>query len=189
MIAWHQHPLIQTAARILRQGGVVAYPTEAVWGLGCDPFNPDAVERILRLKRRPRRKGLIVIAADTAQIAPFIAHLGDDQRNILMDSWPGPNTWLVPNAGAAPDWLTGDFPSLALRVTDHPVAAALCRAYGGPLVSTSANPQGLPPARDRLNVRRYFGHRLDRVTPGEVGKRAQPSQIRDLLTGQMVRPG
>jgi L-threonylcarbamoyladenylate synthase len=186
---WHRHPRILQAARLIHQGGVIAYPTEAVWGLGCDPFDLQAVERILQLKQRPMHKGLIMIAADMQQIAPFIAHLDDIQRQKLKNSWPGPITWLIPNPGLVPYWVTGDFPSFALRVTDHPVAAGLCRAFGRPIISTSANPQGRPPARDKLNLRRYFHNSLDWIAPGEVGQRQQPSEIRDLLTGQLVRPG
>lgn len=189
MSHWSRHPRIQHTARILHQGGVVAYPTEAVWGLGCDPFDLDCVETILELKNRPMQKGLILIAADIGQMEPFIDHLDDIQRQRLKNSWPGPVTWLVPNNGHAPYWITGDFSSVALRVTDHPVAAALCRAYGGALVSTSANPQGKAPARNRIDLRRYFGTELNAIAPGEVGARANPSEIRDLLTGQVVRPG
>lgn len=189
MTDWSRHPRIQLAVHKILCRGVVAYPTEAVWGLGCDPFDSRAVEHLLELKQRPESKGLILIAGDMDQISPFIDHLDDLQRQRLRNSWPGPVTWLVPRNHRAPDWITGNSPSLALRVTDHPVAAGLCRALGGPVVSTSANLQGRPPARSRLDLRRHFGDSLDAITPGEVGNRANPSEIRDLLTGQVVRPG
>jgi L-threonylcarbamoyladenylate synthase len=189
MSHWSRHPRIQYTAKILLQGGVVAYPTEAVWGLGCDPFDLESVNELLQLKERPVNKGLILIAANMDQLEPYIDHLDDIQRQRMKNTWPGPITWLVPSNHHAPPWITGDFTSLALRVTDHPVAAALCRAYGGALVSTSANIQGRPAARNRADLRRYFGNALDAIAPGEVGTHAKPSEIRDLLTGQIVRPG
>lgn len=188
MLDWSTNPRIQWLAQCLYRGGVVAYPTEAVWGLGCDPFNEEAVQQLLALKDRPVEKGVILIAADISQIEPFISHLDDIQRQRLKNSWPGPVTWLVPNNGLVPPWITGDSPAVALRVTNHPVAAGLCRAFRGPLVSTSCNPAGKPPARSIHEVRRYFGNELDGISNGLVGKRASPSEIRDLLTGQIVRP-
>ena len=188
MLNWSINPRVRLAGQLLRQGGVVAYPTEAVWGLGCNPFNLDAVERLLDLKQRPMEKGLILIAANIQQLEPFIYHLDDLQRQRLKNTWPGPNTWLVPVNDMVPYWLSGHFNSIALRVTAHPVAAGLCRAFGGPLVSTSCNPQGRAPARSIHEVNRYFGGELDAITSGQVGKRANPSCIRDLLTGEILRP-
>ncbi|MDO3381711.1 L-threonylcarbamoyladenylate synthase [Gilvimarinus algae] len=187
MAGWLSHSGIQRAARVLRAGGVVAYPTEAVWGLGADPANAGAIDRLLSLKHRQRSKGLILIAADVEQVSPWLERLTPSERATLLDTWPGPNTWLVPNHGLASPWVTGDHQSVALRVTAHPVAAALCRAFGGPLISTSANPQGRPAARTALQVRRYFGAALDDIAPGRTGQRRQPSQIRDLATGHTLR--
>lgn len=186
---WSLNPRIGFAAQQMWHGGVVAYPTEAVWGLGCNPFNQDAVLRLLDLKQRPVNKGLILLAADISQFEPFIYHLDDIQRQRIKNTWPGPVTWLVPNNGVAPRWITGDYTGVALRVTNHPVAAALSRAFGAPIVSTSCNTQGRRPARNAFDVHRYFGDELDAITPGAVGKRANPSEIRDLMTGEIVRPG
>lgn len=189
MTDWSLNPRIRIAARIMKKGGVIAYPTEAVWGLGCNPFDYPAVDRLLALKDRSVDKGLILIATDMTQIEPFIDHLDDLQRQRLKNSWPGPVTWLVPDNGVAPEWIIGKFTSLALRVTDHPIAAALCKSFGGPIVSTSANPQGCSPARDQLTLRRYFGQQLDGITCGGIGKRSKPSEIRDLTSGDVLRPG
>ena len=189
MLEWSLNPRVQFAARQMRLGGVVAYPTEAVWGLGCNPFDEVAVMDLLALKDRPVEKGVILLAADIRMFEPFLVHLDDLQRQRLKNSWPGPYTWLVPNNGLAPPWVTGNFPSVALRVTDHLVAAGLSRAFGGPIVSTSCNPAGMKPARTIDQVRRYFGNQLDAVTSGQVGARAAPSEIRDLLTGEIIRPG
>lgn len=183
----HQH--IAQAAAVLNSSGVVAYPTEAVWGLGCDPFCATAVERILVMKHRAQGKGLILIAASIQQFQPFLAGLLPKYRDQLDASWPGAQTWLVPNNHVAPPWVTGGRDTLALRVTDHPVAAALCHKFGGPLVSTSANPHGLPPAKSVLKVKLYFRDKLDYLVPGLLGKSNKPTPIKHLITGETIRLG
>ena len=180
---------LRIAARVVRAGGLIAYPTEAVYGLGCDPRNERAVKRLLALKRRSVHKGLILIAADFAQLEPFLQPLPPSDRARLAATWPGPQTWLVPAKSGVPRWLTGQHDTLAVRVTGHPLAAALCRSCGHPLVSTSANVSARPPARSALAVRRQFGWRLDYVLPGPTGSRAKPTAIQDLRTGQVVRGG
>jgi L-threonylcarbamoyladenylate synthase len=180
---------IQQAAQAAKAGEVIAYPTEAVWGLGVDPANEQALERLLTLKSRPPSKGLILIAANVAQVAPWLDPLSPAQRAQLESSWPGPVTWLVPNRGIASSWVTGQFATVALRVTAHPDVQALCLAFGGPLVSTSANPQGLAPARSRAQVTRYFGKQVKVLKSAQLGSRSQPSEIRDLATGRIQRPG
>ncbi len=180
------HPKVQIAAAQLAAGGVMAYPTEAVWGLGCDPFNGDAVARVLALKRRPVAKGLILVAATFEQLDFLLFDLGGAQQRMLKDSWPGPNTWLVPHRDRVPDWVCGQHATVGVRVSAHPLVRALCSAYGGPLVSTSANPQGLPPARWGFQARRYFGVTIGYL-PGTVNHGAKPSVIRDLITGATLR--
>ena len=181
----------ETAATRLRRGGLVAYPTEAVWGLGCDPFDADAVQRLLDLKRRPAAKGMIVIAADLAQALPHLLwhDLPETRRDAILASWPGPNTWLIPCKPGVPDWLRGDHDTLAVRITAHPVAAALCRAFGGVLVSTSANRAGEPPARHFDELPADLLVQLDGWLEGETGGLAQPSTIRDARNGGIVRGG
>ncbi len=164
----------------------MAYPTEAVWGLGCDPFNGDAVARVLALKQRPLAKGLILVAATFEQLDFLLCDLSEAQSRTLKDSWPGPNTWLVPHHGRIPVWVCGQHATVAVRVSAHPLVRALCTAYGGPLVSTSANPQGLPPARWGFQARRYFGATIGYL-PGAVDHNAKPSVIRDLITGATLR--
>ena len=172
----------------LRAGQIIAYPTEAVFGLGCDPCNVTAVRRLLAIKRRPVSKGLILIAATLAQLEPFIEPLDAVFRARLEATWPGPLTWLVP-ARQAPGWLRGTHATLAVRVTAQPLAAALCRAWGGPLVSTSANLSGRPPARNALAVRRHLGNQVDYLVPGATGGATRPTEIRDLQSGQIIRAG
>jgi len=180
---WH----LRRACRVLRHGGVIAYPTEAVYGLGCDPFDGEVVTRLLELKGRPRHKGLVLIAAELGQVEGMLQGLDEEIRARLAATWPGFVTWVLPARATLPRWLTGRHASLAVRVTAYPPAAALCRAYGGPLVSTSANPSGLRPARNALTVRRYFGGVLDYIVPGSVGGEARPSVILDGRTGAAVR--
>jgi L-threonylcarbamoyladenylate synthase len=174
-------------ARIVREGGVIAYPTEAVWGLGCDPWNEMAVERLLALKDRPVHKGLILVADNIRQFDFLLDDLPERWIDRLASTWPGPNTWLVPHQGLLPEWISGQHDTVALRVSDHPLVRDLC-ALTGPLVSTSANPAGRPSARSRLRVEQYFHQQLDGVLGGALGGRRNPSLIRDLRSGDVVRP-
>ncbi len=176
---------LRTAARVLRRGGVVAYATEYCFGLGCDPFNREAVLRLLRIKRRPVHKGLIVLAATVDQLGTLVQSVPAAVRC----TWPGPNTWLLEPTANVPRWLTGRHPRLAVRVTAHPQAAALARAAGMAIVSTSANRAGQRPARTEREVRRRFGQAIDYVLPGHVGSAPAPTPIRDAVTGELVRPG
>ena len=173
----------------MRQGGVIAYPTEAVWGLGCDPWNAHAVARLLDLKQRDPAKGLILVAGNLQQAQPWLQQLSITQQQKLKDSWPGPVTWLVPDESIAPPWVRGEHASVALRVSNHPVVQSLCAAFGGPIVSTSANPAGKAAARTAFDVRRYFGVMLDAIVPGETGGRSRPTEIRDAITGEIARHG
>lgn len=180
---------LRAAARVVKSGGLIAYPTEAVYGLGCDPRNEKAVRRLLTLKRRPVRKGLILIAASFEQLEPFLHPLTLSDRARLAATWPGPYTWLIPTRPDTPRWLRGRHETLAVRVTAHPLAAALCQACEHPLVSTSANLSGRPPARTALAVRRQLGTAIDYLLPGPTGGAAQPTEIRDLRTGRRIRGG
>jgi L-threonylcarbamoyladenylate synthase len=175
------------AAHWIARGGLVAYPTEAVYGLGCDPLDGVAVRRLLALKGRSEDKGLILIAADWAQIEPFVLDLDAERMAAIRTTWPGPVTWLLPARRETPRWITGDHATLAVRVTAHPLAAALCRRWGGPLVSTSANRAARPPARSALAVRRTLRRGLHYVLTGPCGGAARPSSIRDGATGAVLR--
>jgi L-threonylcarbamoyladenylate synthase len=179
---------LRRAKRILGAGGLIAYPTEAVYGLGCDPLNPEAVLKLLELKRRPVDKGLILIAADFQQLGAFIADPPGGRLRAALRTWPGPTTWVFPAAEGVPSWLTGGHPGLAVRVTAHPLASALCRCWGGALVSTSANHSGRPPARSPLRVRQLFPSGLGLLLHGRLGSASRPTPIRDLLSGKQLRP-
>lgn len=177
------------AAALLRRGGVLAYPTEAVFGLGCDPHDRAAFERLFALKQRPSTQGVLLIAADFDQVERYIdltAVPGDVLRQV-RDSWPGPYTWVFPRSATLPDWVAGTHAGVALRVTAHAPAAALCRAFGGALVSTSANPHGQPPARAAQTVAEYFGDALDGLLDAPLAGQTSPTTIRDALTGVIIR--
>jgi L-threonylcarbamoyladenylate synthase len=178
---------LQAAVHALHSGGVIACPTEAVWGLSCDPGNETAVTRLLELKRRPLSKGLILVAASQSQFGSLLAGLPGEQCDRLAASWPGPATWLLPHRNRVPGWIHGEHETVAIRVSDHPVVRALCQAWGGPLVSTSANPAGRRAAQELFQVRRYFGDKLDYLLPGTVGSHGRPTVIKDLESGQIIR--
>lgn len=186
------HPLnhyIASAIAQLRQGGVIAYPTEGVWGLGCDPANQTAVQRLLAIKQRPVEKGLILIAADAAQLSPFIdmTALTQAQRDRVHASWPGPATWIVPASATAPVWITGSHAGIAVRVSAHPPVASLCRAFGGALVSTSANRTGDPAPTCRAELDPALLALIDGCLAGDTGGQRRPTPIRDARTGMLLR--
>jgi L-threonylcarbamoyladenylate synthase len=177
------------AAALLHDGGVLAYPTEAVFGLGCDPHDQVAFERVFALKQRPPTHGVLLIAADFAQVERYIelAAVPADAMRRVQASWPGPHTWIFPRSAAVPAWVAGGHAGIALRVTAHEPAAALCRAFGGALVSTSANPHGQPPARSAEVVVACFGDELDGLLDAPLGAQATPTVIRDVLSGAIIR--
>lgn len=185
-----QHDLFVPVITALKNQQVIAYPTEAVFGLGCDPDSERAVMALLALKHRPVDKGLILIAADYAQLTPYIddSALSEQQRATIFASWPGPVTWVFPAKPQTQGFLKGRFGSLAVRVTDHPLVQQLCRQFGKPLVSTSANLSGREPCRTVAQVKRQFGEYFP-VLPGNVGGRLKPSEIRDALTDKQIRQG
>ena len=177
------------AAALLRDGGVLAYPTEAVFGLGCDPHDRVAFEQLFELKQRPSTQGVLLIAADFDQVERYIdfAAVPEAVLQQVRASWPGPNTWIFPRSAAVPDWVAGNHAGIALRVTAHAPAVALCRAFGGALVSTSANPHGQPPARAAQVVADYFGDALDGLLDAPLGGQLSPTVIRDALSGAIIR--
>lgn len=183
-------PELEEAVAALNDQQVIAYATEAVFGLGCDPDSDVAVQRLLAIKQRPVEKGLILIAADMTQLLDYIdlSQLSDEQLARVEASWPGPFTWIMPARATTPVWLTGQFETLAVRVTAHPQVQALCLAFGKPLVSTSANLTGEEPARRVTDIGELLASKLAYILPGEVGGQANPSEIKDARTGTVIRP-
>ncbi|MDO8262659.1 MAG: Sua5/YciO/YrdC/YwlC family protein [Gallionella sp.] len=170
----------------LRRGGLIAYPTESCYGLGCDPDNRTAVLRLLKLKQRPQRKGLIVIASSFKQVARFLQPLTPAEQQQLIAAGAQAITFLLPSHHSTPRWLRGSHDTLAVRLTAHPQAALLCRGVNSALVSTSANRSGQRPARTYAQCQRLFGRKVW-VLPGRVGKRKKPSTIRTWADGQIIR--
>lgn len=178
---------INTASIVLHNGGIVAYPTEAVYGLGCDPMNYASVEKLLNIKKRSVNKGLILVAASFDQLEPFIAKLPAGLFNKVMQSWPGPVNWLLPANPAAPEYLRGSHPLQAVRISDHPIVRGLCQHFGGAIISTSANLSSRPPAKSALQARLRFNRQINYVLAGSVGKQNQPCEIRNALNDELVR--
>jgi L-threonylcarbamoyladenylate synthase len=180
---------ISESVAALQRGGVLAYPTEAVWGLGCDPFNEAAVMRLLAIKQREVGKGLILIAGDRAHFDGLLDWnvLPADRVAAVEASWPGPHTWIVPATARVPRWITGAHAGVAVRVSAHPIVAALCEKFGAPLVSTSANRAGEAPAFHRDALDPVLLALLDGVSEGETGGLAAPTAIRDARTGAVLR--
>ena len=179
---------LNLAVRTLNQGGIIAYPTEAVFGLGCFPEDVYSVARILSLKGRSIKKGLILIAASPEQLDSYVDYPDDVVRQKVSASWPGPVTWVLPAAENIPGWISGYKNTVAVRVSAHPTVRALCRE-AGVIVSTSANPARKTPATDTFKVRSYFGNDIDYILSGNTGGKNLPTEIRDAISGNVLRTG
>lgn len=176
-------------ANALNNGEVIAYPTESVFGLGCIPEDEQAVRKILNLKQRPLDKGLIVITDELARIEHwFDDSLSEQQWQHIQSTWPGPITWLIPCNKQCPTWVRGIHTSIAVRIPAFPIARELCTATGSALISTSANPQGQPPAVNAQEVRNYFSDKIDSLDLA-TGGASSVSEIRDAVTEQIIRLG
>lgn len=178
---------IEAAVRALRAGGIVLHPTEAVWGLACDPYDPEAVAGVFTLKQRLPDKGLILVADRFDKLAPLLAPVPDAKMRAAQATWPGPHTWVFPVAPDCPDWLSGGRGTLAIRVSAHPVVQALSAAFGGPLVSTSANRSGRPPPKTLADVDAGLRTTVAVTVTGETGALDRPTPVRDILTGEIFR--
>lgn len=173
------------AIPLVQQGGIIAYPTEAVFGLGCDPFNRSAVEAIYELKDREIGMGMIILIADWSQLSSLTAPITDEQLDRVKATWPGFTTWVFPKAPSLPQWITGDYDSVAIRMSTHPVARIL--STDCPIISTSANKSGRPPATTCEQVLQQFPNGIDAMVSGALGSEPRPSQIYDVLSGKQLR--
>lgn len=176
---------LDEARQYLAQGKIIAYPTEAVYGLGCDPFNQQAVEKLLVLKQRSVTQGLIILIANWSQLAPLIGQLPNRCLDDVHGTWPGPVTWIFPKSNLIPMWVSGQHESIAIRMSAHPVARSLCA--NGPIVSTSANLSGQKPATEVSHLEFQFPQGIDALVAGQLGGALQPSVIYDVLTGRKLR--
>ncbi len=173
-------------ARTFAEGGLFVYPTETVFGLGCNPADRVAVARLLALKGRDVSKGLILIASDRSQLAPWVV-LTDRVRECLSRPSERPTTWLVPATAETPRWIRGEHAAVAVRLSRFPEVVSLCETVGSALISTSANLSGWPTPRQPYTLRRQFQGRVEMVLPGLPGSRGLPSQILACDDGRVVR--
>lgn len=182
---------LSNALKVLNTQGVISYPTEAVFGLGCDPDSPIAIEKVLQLKKRPASKGLILIAANIEQLQHYadFSLLNNEQRDAIQKTWPGPFTWILPAQKSLSKLVSGDFDSVAVRVSEHPVVQQLCCQFGKPIISTSANLSGLAPCTTSQQVKLMFADQplLESIIDAPVSGLANPSQIHDALSGKRLR--
>jgi len=178
---------LRAALKALDSGGVIAYPTEAVYGLGCDPRNAVALQRILDIKSREAHKGFILVAANQGQLEPYLAPIIPAWQALLDAAWPGPVTFVIPSASNVSPLLSGQRDTLAVRVSDHPLVAQLCNAFDGAIVSTSANLSGYSPLTTGHDVEQLFNDSIDAIIDGHVGQLSSPTQIIDARTGQRLR--
>lgn len=183
--------LLDTAAAVtqLRKGQIIAYPTEAVYGLGCDPRNEAAVRKLLALKGRSESAGFVLIAGDYSQLEPWVENCEQSLIKEAMQTWPGPVTWLFPRALSVPDYVAGNHATVAVRITAHQPSRELCDAFGSALISSSANRTAAEPARSSAKVEEYFADELGGILEGPLGNATRPSEIRDLVSGKVIRKG
>lgn len=181
---WQAH----FASHVLRQGGVIAHPTEAVWGLACHPFSEASVDTLLALKGRPAEKGLILVSAEVEHFSALLEPLSSTMKARFYAAQQRPTTWIIPDdENIMPAWIKGEHKGVAVRVSRHPDVAVLSRFFKGPVISSSANPSGKKPAMTVREVRQYFQARVDYVLSGSLGNALRPSQIIDLKTGAVLR--
>ncbi|OBT15656.1 threonylcarbamoyl-AMP synthase [Vibrio sp. UCD-FRSSP16_10] len=183
--------VIDKAVDALKEGKVIAYPTEAVFGVGCDPDNEQALQALIDLKQRDPEKGLILIAANFEQLLPYvdISELSKEQMDTVFESWPGPVTWVMPVSKKTHQLVHGQFDSVAVRVTDHPLVQQICIKLSKPITSTSANLSGMPPCLVAEEVERQLGSDPLFIVNGSVGNRTKPSEIKDAKSLQVLRRG
>ena len=185
-----QKQKLDQAVTVLQHGGIIAYPTEAVYGLGCDPKNLSALKKLLAIKQREKEKGLILVAANFEQLKPYLLPLEKNIEEKLLKSWQDshrPTTWIVPVKKEVSDYLKGRFNTLAVRVSKHPIVKELCEKFNGAIVSTSANISGQESVRTVEQVKQIFENKIDFILDGETDLNAQPSEIRDALTNKIIR--
>jgi len=178
---------IKRAVTHLKEGGVIAYPTEHCFGLGCDPQNPEAIKQLLKIKQRQPEQGVILIASSVLQVSCYVSMDSAVHKQTILDSWPGPNTWVIPALASVSPLVKGKHEGVAVRVTANTVAKKLCEAYGGAIISTSANRHGEPSLLDAKSVEQVLGQELSYILDEPTGNEASPSTIRDGVTGKRLR--
>jgi len=181
--SWHT----KQAIHALKRGGIIAYPTEAVYGLGCDPFNQRAVSKLFALKKRSPQKGLILLGSTIEQFQRLLKPIPANIQAKLERTWPGPVTWLLPARSSVPRYLRGQHNTLAIRISDLPIIQQLCTYYDQPIISTSANVSGHKATKTHMHCRRAFNNKLNYILVGEIGHLTSPTEIRDAFTNHIIR--
>lgn len=173
--------------KIISAGGIIAYPTEAVYGLGCDPFNEKALAQLLKIKQRPATKGFIIIVSSWQQMQALVQPLDAKLLEKVYSTWPGPVTWLFPVLPNISQQLRGNHDRIAIRMTAHPIAKQICHFLDMAIISTSANISQQPPLTTAKQVKQCFGDKIDHIVAGPVGNLAKPTVIRDVISGETIR--
>jgi len=177
---------IRHAAHIVKNGGVIAYPTDTIYGLGCDPFDPDAIEKINRIKQRPLNKHFILLAGDVKQLRRLIQINTDQEKTLTQNTLP--TSWIVKASEDAPSWLTDSSGNLTIRISNDDNVQRLCRALGHAIISTSANISGKSPAKNSFALHKYFHHKVDKILLANKKPSAKASRIIRLCDNQIIRP-
>jgi len=174
------------AVEYLKNGKIIAYPTETVFGIGCDPYKKDSVNRIFEIKKRPLVKKFILIASSYEQLTDVVNM--EKITDEVLKSWPGPNTWLVPPNKKLPEWLINkDNGLIAVRVSKNSAVKEMCEKFGKPIISTSANLYDSEALRNYEEVEKVFSETIDYLVIGETSKQKKPSTIKNMLTGEVIR--
>lgn len=179
--------IITEAVAVLRTGGVIAYPTEYCFGLGCDPRDHAAIERLLKIKKRMSDQGVILVASNISQVSEWVDLAASPLHDTIEDSWPGPNTWLLPALDNVSRWVRGHHDTVAMRISAHPVCYQLCTGFSAAIVSTSANRHGFEALLTASDVVSEMGSELDYVVDAPVGDATTASTIRHGQTGEQIR--
>lgn len=179
--------MIAQAVQVIEKGGIVVYPTESVYGLGCDPFNESAVLSLLKLKQRPVDRGLILVASHVQQILPLIKPKYANDLARALKTWPGPFTWVFPKSKKVPAWISGTYPSIAVRVSKHPTIVQLCEKLNAPLVSTSANISKHDILTSIKQIKDTFGAKIQCYLDAPLGAEKTTSVITDAHTLKLIR--
>ncbi|MBI4531340.1 MAG: threonylcarbamoyl-AMP synthase [Candidatus Latescibacteria bacterium] len=184
-------PVVGEAVRCLQAGGVLVYPTETVYGLGGDPFHKDVVERIRAIKEREENKGFLLLIPTMSVLEGLVGEIPEVGQQLMERFWPGPLTFVLKGRSGLPSWLIGEDGTVALRVSSDPVVQAIVAMWGRPLISTSANRSGYPPALSVERLDPAIAGAVDLVIDGGCRSCPHPSTIVDVSSGgvRMVRVG
>jgi len=169
------------------KGKIIAYPTESVFGIGCDPENEQSINKIIEIKNRGKQKGLIIIADEVKKLSKFIHKDYLDLFIKKSDIESKPTTWIVPSSKHVLNLVKGEDSSVALRITQHPIASRICKYSNKAIISTSANISSKTPAKNSNEILMQFGEEIDIIVDGRVGDSIKPTQIVDLITNKVIR--